>query len=114
MAYYYFGGDTLEDSMRFNSTDTEIYANSINITGVDVVKHNSKEYVLLSFEFLVVFKDASRWVRDIMWIKDGDVQDVFMRGVRWSLADYVEKQRRILSSRSAKLVPSTETDYNGD
>lgn len=97
---------SLLDPPKIHSTewDTELYAANINITGVQFT--DSKVY--LSFEFLVIYKDASRWVRDIIEVDRRPALFLFQEGFREALVKYVEEQRAKLRQRSAKLSVSCE------
>ena len=84
--------------------DTELYAANINITGIQFTNNNA----YLSFEFLVIYKDASRWVRDIIEVDKRPALFLFQGDFRESLVKYVEEQRAKLRQRSAKLSVSCE------
>lgn len=96
----YFQNALDQDILSESEQDTELYAKNINITGIFQI--GSKTF--LAFEFLVIYKDASRWVRDIIEIGPGvSVEEVCCSWFREKLIKFVEEQRNILRNRSAKL-----------
>lgn len=79
--------------------DTELYTKNINIT--DLITSGGHAFV--AFEFLVIYKDASRWVRDLIEVPADSVSIIGGQVFRESLTQYVEEQREKLRNRSAKL-----------